>query len=240
MINTIKNSLYNSLFKPSFLGIFINVFYLDRTEIYKSIKRLSKHVKGRVLDVGCSNKPYEDLFTVESYIGLEIDSVTNRLNKKADFFYDGNSFPFKQESFDTILTSQVLEHVFNPDKFLNNINRVLVNGGVLIISVPFMGDEHEKPYDYGRYTSFGLKHLLEKHGFEVIEQYKTTVGFGAIIQLTVSYFYKYTISLPVILRWGIQIILCILFNPLGIVLGIILPKNEDFFLGNTVYAKKRV
>ncbi len=233
----LKEKLYHKLFTPNILGVFINVFYLDRSEIYKSIKSLSKYGKGKLLDVGCSNKPYEHLFNVDSYIGLEIDTPYNRKNKKADFFYDGKQFPFENNSFDIVLSSQVLEHVDNPEEFILNINKVLITGGGLIISVPFIGDEHEIPYDYRRYTSFGLKYILEKNGFQIIEQYKTTIGFPAIIQLFMSYCYKYIRNKPKFLSWILQIIISTIFNPIGLILSIF-PGNQELFLGNTVYARK--
>ena len=61
-----------------------------------------------------------------------------------------------------MLCNQVLEHVFNPDEFLLKINRVLKNDGKLLLTVPFVWDEHEQPFDYARYSSFGLKALIEK------------------------------------------------------------------------------
>jgi SAM-dependent methyltransferase len=70
----------------------------------------------------------------------------------------------------------VLEHVFNPDDFLNEVNRVLKPSGKLLLTVPFVWDEHEQPYDYARYSSFGLRSLLEKHGFSIVKHEK--VGGG--------------------------------------------------------------
>ena len=67
-----------------------------------------------------------------------------RQRGEADYFYDGQSFPFKGGSFDVVLTNQVLEHVFNPDVFLSEIHRVLTPDGVLLLTVPFLWDEHEQ------------------------------------------------------------------------------------------------
>ena len=68
-------------------------------------------------------------------------------NKHADRSYDGKTFPFSDGEFDAVLTSEVLEHVFNPDEFLSEINRVLRDDGVLLLTVPFVWDEHEQPFD---------------------------------------------------------------------------------------------
>ena len=58
------------------------------------------------------------------------------------------------------MCNQVLEHVFNPDDFVREIARVLKPGGALLLTVPFVWNEHEQPYDYARYSSFGLRAFL--------------------------------------------------------------------------------
>ena len=66
---------------------------------------------------------------------------------------------------------------------LSEINRVCKLNGQLLITVPFVWDEHEVPYDYGRYTSYGLKHVLEIHGFEVIHLDKSTSYVETVFQM---------------------------------------------------------
>ena len=107
-----------------------------------------------MIDIGCGNKPYKNLFKhCKSYIGLEIESENKN---SADFTYDGKNFPFEDETFDSAVCSEVLEHVFEPNQFLKEVNRVLKKNGLIILTLPFFWDEHEQPYDYARYTSFGL------------------------------------------------------------------------------------
>src|SRR3546814_14676882 len=84
-----------------------------------------------MLEVGCGTKPYRELFELEEYIGLEIDSPSARTQSRADYFYDGKKFPFEAEIFHSVLCNQVLEHVFNPDDFLQEIHRVLREGGMM-------------------------------------------------------------------------------------------------------------
>lgn len=71
---------------------------------------MALNLKGSVLDIGGGRKPYRDMFQVDSYVGLEIDSLSNRLSKQADFFYDGNVLPFDDFQFDGAVCNQVLEH----------------------------------------------------------------------------------------------------------------------------------
>src|SRR3546814_1285445 len=86
----------------------------------------------------------------------------------ADYFYYLKKFPFESDIFNSVLCNQVLEHVFNPDDFLQEIHRVLREGGMLLLTVSFVRDEHEQPSDYARYSTYGLKSLLERNGFTVL------------------------------------------------------------------------
>lgn len=237
MIKAIENIVVKEQFEPSFIGIFLNPFFIARRGLLKSIKELGKEVTGKTLDVGCGTKPYEKYFNSSEYIGLEIETTMNREIKQADYFYDGKKFPFGNSEFDSIVTNQVLEHVFNPDEFLSEINRVLKTGGKLLLTVPFVWDEHEQPYDYARYSSFGLKYILEKHGFEIIKHHKSVNDFGAVIQLMNACFYKMTYKFPV-LRQITKLTLCAIINLLGISISFLLPRNNDFYLDNVILARK--
>jgi len=225
-------------FNPGLLGIFINPFYFARKGLYLSIKALAPHIKGKTLDVGCGLKPYEGLFDSTAYIGLEIDSPENRKNKKAEFFYDGNHFPFQSNEFDSLVANQVLEHVFNPDDFLSEIIRVLKIGGNMLLTVPFVWDEHDQPFDYARYSSFGLKHLLEKHGFEVIESRKTVNDVRLLFQLFNEYVYKVTRFKNPYADLFATVVIRAPFHILGELIYRIFPKNNDLYLDNVVLARK--
>ncbi|MHC1737516.1 MAG: class I SAM-dependent methyltransferase [Ignavibacteriaceae bacterium] len=236
-MNKLRKFIENQNFNPSFLGIFFNPFYISRRALYSSIKSLGKEITGKTLDVGCGTKPYEDLFASLEYTGLEIDTTINRDIKKADVFYDGNEFPFPSSMFDSIVTNQVLEHVFNPEFFMKEINRVLKNNGKLLLTVPFVWDEHEQPYDYARYSSFGLKALLGKAGFEIIEHIKTVNDFRIIYQISNAYFYKITRNIPVVKQLT-TLFISSFVTISGILISKLLPKNNDLYLDSVVLARK--
>ncbi|MBT4482933.1 MAG: class I SAM-dependent methyltransferase, partial [Candidatus Latescibacteria bacterium] len=150
MLNYLKQYYLNQQFYPTFIGLFINPFYIARKGLVNEIASLSMHISGRVLDVGCGNKPYEKLFNSDQYIGLEIDTPENRRSKKADMFYNGMHIPAENKYFDGVVAFQVFEHVFNPEDFLIELRRVLKQGGKLLMTIPFVWDEHEQPHDFAR------------------------------------------------------------------------------------------
>ena len=238
MLNKPKELYLKEQFQPSLLGLFINPFYFARKGLYQNMVKLAKNIKGKTLDVGCGRKPYEKFCHSSEYIGLEIDTPKNRKFKKADYFYDGEMFPFKNCEFDSIIISEVFEHVFNPDEFLFEVNRVLKRGGTLLMSVPFIWDEHEQPFDYVRYSSFGLKFILKKSGFKIVELHKSMNDIRVIFQLLNDYIYKKTITKNPYINLLLTIILMAPFNILGEILSKILPKNNDLYLDNIVLAKK--
>jgi len=238
MIANLKEVFSREQFQPSVLGLFLNPFYFARKGLFEHISALAPQVTGRVLDVGCGRKPYECLFNASRYIGLEIDTVQNRKNKKADFFYDGTTFPFSDAEFDSVVLNQVFEHVFTPEPFLREVKRVLKDGGILLMTVPFAWDEHEQPYDYARYSSFGLRSVLESNGFAIMEQRKSVNDIRVIFQLLNAYLYKITITGNKIVNLLATVTLLAPINLIGEMLAKVLPKNDDLYLDNIVLARK--
>jgi len=238
MFRTLKQIYTKEQFNPKILGLFINPFYFARKGLYQNVSKLITNLNGKLLDVGCGTKPYENICNVDEYIGLEIDDEGNRQHNYADVFYDGKTIPFEDKSFDSILSNQVFEHVFNPNQFLKEINRVTKVGGKFLITVPFVWDEHEQPYDYARYSSFGLKHILAENGFEIIEHRKSNNGIEVIFQLINDYLYKVIMTENAYFNLLIIILLMAPINMSGLILSKLLPRNNDLYLDNIVLAKK--
>jgi SAM-dependent methyltransferase len=236
--STLRQWLLRQAYDPSYIGVLVNPFYLTRRALARAMRRLAPHVQGRVLDVGCGQKPYMGMLSVSSYTGLEIDTPENRRSKRADAFYDGTHFPFAEGEFDSVLCNQVLEHVFEPDLFVAELHRVLKPGGTLVLTVPFVWDEHEQPYDYARYSSFGLRHLLSKHGFVLDEQIKTLPDIAVLHQLLNAYLYKVLLTRSRVVNLLVTAILMAPVSCAGLLLGRILPNNADLYLDNVVLARK--
>jgi SAM-dependent methyltransferase len=238
VISRLKAHYLRQQFHPGFLGIFVNPFFIARRALAESVREFAPYLKGDLLDVGCGTKPYLDYFDVTSYQGLDIDSEQNRFTGHAEYFYVGDRFPLPDGSFDAVLCNQVFEHVFNPEYFLSEINRVLKEGSLLILTVPFVWDEHEQPNDFARYSSFGLKALLVRNGFEVIKFKKMGADASILCQLTNGYLFKITRNWPKAVRVLLNLTVIAAFNLLGLVVARLLPKNPDLYLDQIVLARK--
>jgi SAM-dependent methyltransferase len=234
----IQQYLKKQSFQPGFLSLFINPFFFIRTELYRGIKNYSSRLSGKLLDFGCGRKPYEHLFQVSEYIGIDVEqSGHNHSQSRVDVFFDGKKIPFGDKTFDCLFCSEVLEHVFNPEAILPEINRVLRDGATVLITVPFCWNEHEIPYDYARYSSFGIRQLLEKNGFRVIEQRKTGSFARVNFQLWALYFFE-LFSKYKRLGYIVSLLFIAPINIIGSVLLIILPRNQSMYFNNVVLAEK--
>ena len=131
---------------------------------------VKKYARGRVLDIGCGNKPYQSLFTqhtaVTSYTGCDMHQTA--LNT-VDIVCAAEAIPLDDQSIDTVFCTQVVEHSFTYKKILAEAHRLLVPDGTLILSAPLYWPVHGEPHDFFRFTKFGLEKILAEAGFEVLE-----------------------------------------------------------------------
>jgi SAM-dependent methyltransferase len=238
MLAKLKEIYRRQMFFPGLLGLFVNPFYFARKNLNKAMTSMAREITGDLLDVGCGSKPYRKIFNVDSYRGIDIDSPITRERGVADDLYDGKTFPYSSASFDSVLCNQVLEHVFNPDDFLQEINRVLKRDGKLLLTVPFVWDEHEQPYDYARYSSFGLRALLEKNGFAIRQHKKLGADATILFQLVNAYLFKVTQPWSKFAKLIFTATVMAFFNVLGVIVGKCLPDNPDLFLDHVVLVEK--
>lgn len=132
-------------------------------------EQLLTHARGRVLDVGCANRwPERILPEGCQYLALDYPATGSDLyDSRPDVFADAACLPFADNSIDTVLFFEVLEHVANPQRTLSEITRVLKPGGMLVMSMPFLYPMHDEPHDYQRYTRHGLMRELQAAKLDV-------------------------------------------------------------------------
>lgn len=153
------------------------------------LNNLSYYLKGRLMDLGCGERPYRLIYDefCEDSIGVDVETCIHD-QKLVDIFASADDMPFENASFDTILCTNVLEHVANMEKAFSEISRVIKSGGYLIMSVPFLYPAHEIPHDFYRFTRYGIEHQLEKNGF-VVEHMLPWGGIGILSCVYFHFFF---------------------------------------------------
>ncbi len=128
------------------------------------IKDMAPYMQGLLLDVGCGEK--QPRFTPRRYIGVDVPQAAN---KKIEVYASALRLPFKDGRFDSVACLSVLEHVPEPQQAVDEIFRVLKKGGYCGLIVPLINRIHLAPYDYFRFTRYGVEHVLTKAGFQVVK-----------------------------------------------------------------------
>lgn len=141
---------------------------LQAASIWRDLRKCCAEVGGVVLDVGAGAQPYRDLFpagTVYRAIDTEHAGVNFDYRTPGTVYFEGDVWPVSSGTVDVIMATETLEHVVDPDRFIEEARRVLRIGGGLLLTVPFSARWHYVPHDYWRFTPSGLRILLERHGF---------------------------------------------------------------------------
>jgi len=177
---------------------------------------------GITLDIGAGRQEIrEQLPDDVTYVALDYyDTAVNWYETRPNIFGDGQYLPIADNSIDTVLLLDVLEHLPDPQQCIRDIQRVLKPGGCAIIQVPFLYPLHDVPLDFHRWTLFGLRKLAQKNGFSVLSEQVMGSPVETAVLLNNLAFSK------IILQWLKH------KNPLAL-LGIMLPIA--IFIGN-IYA----
>ena len=237
--HAIARRVHRERFVTSWWGVIINPAHIARSGISHLLKEIAPRISGRILDFGCGSKPYESLFTnATRYVGLDVrQSGHDHATSNVDVFYDGKSVPFHDDEFDAVVSFDVFEHVVDLDEALKEIRRVLCREGTLLLSIPFAWCEHEEPYDFVRYTSYGIQHVLERSGFEVIKIHKTTTWILAISQLFIVYVLKLFSPKNSIAFLFFQLSIICPLTMVAMAANKMLPRSDKYFSGLVVVAK---
>jgi SAM-dependent methyltransferase len=140
----------------------------DHLEAFVRRAAATVEAPARVLDAGAGDGRYGRWFghvTYESADFCRLDKPYGHLTYICDLAH----VPAEDGRFDLVLLTQVLEHLPDPLGVLRELRRLLKRGGRLWLTCPLYYPEHEQPFDYYRYTQFGLRHLLTEAGFQIEE-----------------------------------------------------------------------
>jgi len=147
-----------------------------------------------MLDLGCGYKPYEPLFAsrVTKHLGFDLPQSLDFRGSKAQVTGSAAALPFADGSFDSVLCTQMLDDFPEPSVVLNEITRVLAPDGVLLLTVNQLYPVHDPPYDFYRFTRYGLEHQVTKAGLTVVEFRATggqwmTIGILILLRMWVLF-----------------------------------------------------
>ncbi len=155
---------------------------LEHRSIRRALSEVQGYFRGRLLDLGCGGQPYRYLadFNRCRYVGVDLALDHASL---PDACADSLRLPFKDNTFDTVLSTQVIEHVTDPSAMVQEASRVLRPDGYLVLTAPQAWPLHEEPRDFFRYTRYGLQLLAERHHLKVVLLRERGGGLLALAQL---------------------------------------------------------
>jgi len=158
--------------------------------------------------------------------------------KSPDFYYDGKTIPFENDSFGLVISTQVLEHVPSPAMLIREMVRVLKPGGILILTLPFVYPEHEIPYDFFRFTRYGIEALLEENGLTLQLLEPDTTAIEAMAVMTNVYIVNNLV--PGIRGFSalFSLFFCFPIQAVAMAVSRVMPDNKSFYLNNIVCASK--
>lgn len=190
----------------------VNRISLD-IELKKQFKKIQP---GITLDVGSKYSPYKKYIPYTKYFRLDIDKES-----EPDLCCDLHDIEWESDHFDALIATEVLEHLYDPQKAINQIHRVLKNGGTCLLSTRFMFPYHPFPKDYYRFTKDSLNYLFRD--FSKVRIYPHGNRIQVIWQLLVGGKYVF-LKNPLIL-----------LNPLFARINF---KKTNYPLGFIIHAKK--
>lgn len=153
----------------------------SRVHLKRAVRRFARGTAPGmlVLDAGAGTSPYRKFFDHARYEAADFAALGTDY-APLDYVCDISDIPVDAGRFDRVLFNQVLEHLPEPAQAVAELHRVLRPGGKLFCSVPLFYEEHQKPYDYYRYTQFALRRLFEQSGFEVVRLEWLEGYFGTV------------------------------------------------------------
>lgn len=170
-------------------------FYVIRKSLLEAVTELKPKLHGVVLDLACGVMPYKDFLKndlIEKHIGIDLEPTEYHHDVKPDYYWDGEKIPLNDASVNFVIATEFLEHYFDTNHILTEIQRVLKTGGTFFFTVPSVWPLHEAPYDYHRFTPYALEEHFKKVGFSSW-QIKPLGGFHYNLALSLALWNDYRI-----------------------------------------------
>jgi len=157
-------------------------YYLHLSDLLLALRRHSTQERITVLDFGCGGSPYRSLFPNAKYFRADLRGAQG-----VDFeINEGGETNAPSDSFDLVLSTQVLEHCPSPQTYLQECRRILRKRGKLLLATHGLFEEHACPVDFYRWTEDGLRTVLTQCGFALDSIARLTMGPRAGFQLLQS------------------------------------------------------
>jgi SAM-dependent methyltransferase len=164
ILKIINNSIIQSFIYSPFVD-FIGYSILN------FVKREAKNIKKEesIIDVGAGELRYKNYFSHCKYVSQDLcvgnnDWDFNEIDIKSSIY----NIPVEDKSFNYVLCTQVLEHLDNPDLAFKEFYRILKDDGKIFLTAPLGQSEHQTPYDFFRFTKYGLEILGKRNNFELV------------------------------------------------------------------------
>ncbi len=235
-LKKILKHLSSTPFHPQWL-----LFVLEE----KRFKEIGGIACGLVLDIGCSEKKLKQYLSDScQYIGLDYPDTADALYKTMpDVYGDAQNLAFADNTFDTISFLEVLEHLPNPQKAVQECYRVLKPRGRLIFSMPFLYPIHDAPFDFQRLTIHGLRQLFNSNYFKIVDEKPTgnplttatLLGNIALVKTILNSFKR---KHPAFLMVFTLPVLIPLLNIIGILAEVLGSKDDFMAHGYTIQLVK--
>jgi SAM-dependent methyltransferase len=158
-----------------------------RVILDRQIEEASRQLKGTVLDLGSAESPYASLtgrrlpVDIRPFPGVKV-------------LADAGNLPFKDSSLSSVLCTELLEHILEPERVVSELHRILLPGGILILTAPFLYPIHRDPVDFHRFTEDGLRAMLQDFQvLSIIPQGKIFTVLGLMVHVEAE---TYRLPLP--------------------------------------------
>lgn len=210
----------------------------------KSPPRGIEDARGRILDIGAAHRWMQrQLHPQAEYVALDYPSTGHDLyGARPDVFADAARLPFRSDDFDGVICLEVLEHVPDPAQVVCEIARVLKRGGRAWISMPFLYPLHDAPFDFQRYTEFGLRRDMQLARLEITSLVKSghavrTAGLLASLAVAGAAFERRR-SLAAIFWLPVSMLLVVGINLTAFALSLLWPDWGHLATGYEVEVRK--